>query len=330
MDRYAERYEYLLNQAAQSGGQNWNRDTKFVFHPRYGYIPTDLINEDDDIMDEINPDQIFEFVPPHGYVPVMENNNNGPENYGYDFDPEYDNSGNSDFMMKEEYGNRYEMDFDGNYNPFGGQDFTPPPMNENRYPFNTQNFYPTSKTDPRKPILIKALKPENPSSAATREILVKPEVSVIETEFVSKPEKELTSDEYLKRDRRHPQTVVPPQFYYQTPYQMFGQPAPSMYYQPQYLYNPMVVRPDFRNVQPQFVSRPIYTLTEAMKARQGEANLSIGDVSNVDEAESVEESEENNFPIDPPGAHVANEPLSEKFPIFPYHPDQDKPAAVAF
>ena len=328
MERYAERYEYMLNHGLRSG-QNWNSDTKFVFHPRYGYIPTDLINEDDDIMDEINPDQIFEFVPPHGYVPVMNNNNNnnynnnnynnynnGPENYGYNYDPEYDNSENSDFMMKEEYGNRYEMDFDGNFNHFGGQDFNRPQMQENRDSFNNQHFYPTSKTggSPQKPVLIKALKPE---------IVLKPEVTVIETE-ITKPEKEMTSDDYLKRDRRQQQTLIP-QFYYQTPYPTFVQPAASMYYQPQYFYNP-VVRPEFRTVQPQFVNRPIYTLTEAMKARQGDAetDTSIADVSNV------EESEENNLPVDPPGALVANEPLSEKFPIFPYDPDQDKPAAVAF
>ncbi len=50
---------------------------------------------------------------------------------------------------------------------------------------------------------------------------------------------------------------------------------------------------------------------------------------------AVEEEEDSsnihNFPVEPPGAHVANDPLPEtKFPIFPYDPDQDRPAAVVY
>lgn len=44
------------------------------------------------------------------------------------------------------------------------------------------------------------------------------------------------------------------------------------------------------------------------------------------EAESV-----SNFPFVPPGAVVAQQPLPEnQFPLFPYDPEQDQPAAVQF
>ncbi len=64
-----------------------------------------------------------------------------------------------------------------------------------------------------------------------------------------------------------------------------------------------------------------------MKSReQPEVGEAGGDDSSVEDSNNV-----HNFPIEPPGAHVANDPLPEtKFPIFPYDPDQDKPAAVAY
>ena len=83
-------------------------------------------------------------------------------------------------------------------------------------------------------------------------------------------------------------------------------------------------------------AKPVYTMTDAMKSRsqpdvEGVAVVDGGAVAAVENSSAEDAGNVHNFPVDPPGAHVANDPLPEtKFPIFPYDPDQDKPAAVAF
>ncbi len=80
-------------------------------------------------------------------------------------------------------------------------------------------------------------------------------------------------------------------------------------------------------------AKPVYTLPNAMKSRElPDVDANAGSaVEAVNDSSEEDSSNVHNFPVEPPGAHVANDPLPEtKFPIFPYDPDQDRPAAVVY
>jgi hypothetical protein len=127
-------------------------------------------------------------------------------------------------------------------------------------------------------------------------------------------------EEFLKRDRRQ-QQALPPNRVFANP---FVSAYPSMQYTPmQYWYTP-----DLRNFPSPVVTKPLYQF--AAHGRQEEAGDAAGEVEVAVTGEDAEDGEIQ-LPVDPPGAHVANDPLPEKtFPIFPYDPEQDEPAAVAF
>jgi len=75
-------------------------------------------------------------------------------------------------------------------------------------------------------------------------------------------------------------------------------------------------------------------MSDAMKLRSDVIDPVVDNgVADADVSAVVDGEEEGDIslPVEPPGAHVANDPLPEKtFPIFPYDPEQDEPAAVAF
>ena len=43
-----------------------------------------------------------------------------------------------------------------------------------------------------------------------------------------------------------------------------------------------------------------------------------------------DDDEDNKLPVDLPGASVEQQSLGDQYPLFPYDPEQDKPAAEAF
>jgi hypothetical protein len=321
--RDIERYDFLLDQRIKNGPypQNFNEervdsDIKYVFHPNFGYIPTHEIPEDDDIMDEIDPDQLFELHPRHGFVPVATGNNQ--------FDQDYPTSGN-----------RFESNFGNNFNSFRGQQ-----QFQTRTPFNRFNLNRpfVSGTAPESPIVIEILKQEV--------IPAKVDDAIVEVKSAS------NEKEFLKRDRREPQYFYQPSPYfvynnpnvvaYPNPFvgQQLVRPqfveqqqqSPSVFYQqqhqPQYFDNPLErqgLRPSDVLKNPTFVKPHYteYTLTDQMKSRRGEVD---DEVLKVEEDDNV-----NDFPVESPGASVASEPLPEsKYPLFPYDPAQDQAAAVAY
>ena len=78
-----------------------------MFHPYFGYIPTEEINESDEIMDEINPDELYQLHPRHGFVPVDKNPvPNSPS--------QEDPSPEVVAMLKEHYGSQHGPDYDDN------------------------------------------------------------------------------------------------------------------------------------------------------------------------------------------------------------------------
>ena len=293
-----ERYEYLLEQRRRF---DQNRDVRYVFHPYFGYIPTDEVNED--IVDDINLDQLFQLHPRHGFVPAMDDmpgafaggyddrftaNFNGDTGYPKmrPMSPNGDSYGPGPMPMSDDSGYPKKRPFSPNGDPFGAE---PMPMGD------------------EKPLTVKV---------------------------IGKPNQEEPSDEsyeemdFLQRNRREPQVIVPtyllqpasPYVSY-PPNQVFQNP--SVIYQPQNLYGP-----DLRNVQPQ-PTKPFFTLTDAMRLRSDVADVNVG--NEIVDDSGDDDEEEISLPIDPPGALVANDPLPEKtFPIFPYDPEQDEPAAVAF
>ena len=82
----------------------------YVFHPYFGYIPTDELNEDDEVMDEINPNQLFQLDPQRGFLPVSKESESEP---GVQNRAEQDmDSSSEEFaaLMKEQYGDQFEPD----------------------------------------------------------------------------------------------------------------------------------------------------------------------------------------------------------------------------
>lgn len=261
-----DRYDYLLDQKTRYG---FDPDMRYVYHPYFGYVPTNEVNED--IMDDVVPHQLFRMHPRHGFVPALDDRPN-------------------DFYDDSDYQDRFGMNQEEMY--FGKRPQIPP--NANAF-----NYGPPPQPPPRrgeKPMMVK--------------VIGKPETEVSQTSEES---------DSLSRSRRNPQVLIPQYFPVPNPFTVYQQP--SMLYQPQYIYNPLV-RSDLPNLRPLPLTQPIYTMSDVLNARQE----AVSEVENIEE-----EDGDINLPVDPPGAHVANDPLPEKeFPIFPYDPEQDEPAAVAF
>jgi len=80
---------------------------RYVFHPYFGYIPTEEINESDEIMDEINPDELYQLHPRQGFVPV-------DKNPIPDFPSQEEPNPEAIDMIKEQYGNQHGADYNNN------------------------------------------------------------------------------------------------------------------------------------------------------------------------------------------------------------------------
>jgi hypothetical protein len=89
-----DRYEHLLEQRIRYGSDS---DMRYVFHPYFGYIPTQDVNED--LAEEINPDQLFRFHPKHGFVPAADDRS-GPDFFYDDYGVSDD--GGEDFYPRRE------------------------------------------------------------------------------------------------------------------------------------------------------------------------------------------------------------------------------------
>ena len=115
-----------------------------------------------------------------------------------------------------------------------------------------------------------------------------------------------------------------------------SQEQQGLLYQPQYYYDfglPVAAAKAGKQfpalpIQPTYFNQPSYNIPYVAP---GQAVRSDSEVPITDKPATDYDETATNFPYVPPGAIVAEEPLPENaFPIFPYDPEQDKPAAVQF
>ncbi len=114
-----------------------------------------------------------------------------------------------------------------------------------------------------------------------------------------------------------------------------SQEQQSLLYQPQYFYLglPVATAKSGKQfpaspIQPTYFNQPSYSIPYVAP---GQAVRSDSEVPVTEKPATDEDETATNFPYVPPGAIVAEEPLPENtFPIFPYDPEQDNPAAVQF
>jgi hypothetical protein len=144
-------------------------------------------------------------------------------------------------------------------------------------------------------------------------------------------EPEVKTEVTESRKRRSPVYVVPAPLAYQYPASTF-----PLYSSPSLLAAPAVSKAEVKSaatpstedllepagapitqIRPVFLQKPYFYAAPNPLILQQKSAV-------ADDTAGV-------FPVTPLGATVAQDPLPEKdFPIFPYDPEQDKPAAVAF
>ena len=120
----------------------------------------------------------------------------------------------------------------------------------------------------------------------------------------------------------------------QTPQKKSIQEQQSLLYQPQYFYQGVPNLKSGRQfpalpIQPTYFNQPSYVVPYVPP---GQAVRSDSEEPITDAPQTTSETENlSNFPVVSPGAVVAQVALPEDaFPVFPYDPEQDKPAAVQY
>lgn len=300
-----------------------NPRKRFTYHPFNGYTMVkddaeEKADDDDDdgMKKKKQPQREFYYDAKFGFVPVKTKSSNDDDDEAAEFFldpfngyiPVKDKSGKEApqrlFVYSAYYG--YIPDTaDGKRTKVPTRPYYLPytsGLNPYYYPYNSYNPYYSPEIDLKLPVL-KRLEAKAESRMLAEEAAAEAgEVPAVEDDEPSR--------------RKRSSGVLPA-----SPYVVYagaspaGLQAPSaVFYQPQHYYRL------FSTVQ---IPPPYIAQAEA----EPETPKSEETATTVEpEAESA-----TNFPFVPPGAVVAQQPLPEnQFPLFPYDPEQDQPAAVQF